>query len=142
MNPQKQIPVNILNEIKLGNKIEAIKMLREQLGISLIEAKDLVEKVSSSDIESGGNKINQSTNSVSERALNFLRQGKKIDAIKVVREETGLGLKDSKELIEKVIEENSEVKELFSAHSKEGLRTFIFVILAVILIYFLLKLIG
>lgn len=34
------------------------------------------------------------------RAQDLLRQGRKIEAIKVVREETGLGLKEAKDLVE------------------------------------------
>ena len=44
-------------------------------------------------------KVIDSTRSHS-RALDLARQGRKIEAIKVVREETGLGLKEAKDLVD------------------------------------------
>jgi hypothetical protein len=37
------LPDNIVAALKRGNKIEAIKLLREQTGIGLKEAKDAIE---------------------------------------------------------------------------------------------------
>ena len=141
MSSNYQIPPAILEQIKSGNKIDAVKMLRKELNISLIEAKELVDKVSAGDNDLGINLSNKETVSVSEKALEFLREGKKIDAIKVVREETGLGLKDSKELVEKVLEENSEVNQLYSAQSRAGVKKFLFIVSFMVLIYLIYQLI-
>ncbi len=139
MDGNLKIPSEILELIKRGNKIEAIKMLRGELNIGLKEAKGIVDKISSgSTIDN--NFIKTKNISVSEKALDFLRKGKKIDAVKVVREEMGLGLKDSKDIVEKVLLENSEVKELYSAHSREGVRKFFFAVSLLILIYLIIYL--
>ena len=142
MSSNYQIPPAILEQIKSGNKIDAVKMLRKELNISLIEAKELVEKVSAGDNDLGIRiYLTRKPVSVSEKALEFLREGKKIDAIKVVREETGLGLKDSKELVEKVLEENSEVNQLYSAQSRAGVKKFLFIVSFMVLIYLIYQLI-
>ena len=133
------IPSEVLEQIKFGNKIEAIKMLREKLNIGLKEAKDLVEKITSNN-NMDKNIGEQKNVSVSEKVLDFLREGKKIDCVKVLREETGLGLKDSKDMVEKILSENSEVRELYSAHNRAGVRKFFFVVSILILVYLIINL--
>ena len=140
MDNNFKIPSSILEQINKGNKIEAIKMLREELNIGLKEAKEFVGKLSSVNDNPNENFIEQKNISVSEKALNFLREGKKIDAVKVVREETGLGLKDSKDMVEKILSENSEVRELYSAHNRAGVRKFFFVVSILILVYLIINL--
>lgn len=54
---------------------------------------------------SGGNVVVEATpmsdeQSLSEAVVAAIRQGRKIEAIKLLREETGLGLKESKEAVE------------------------------------------
>lgn len=41
--PSDKLPANVLDALRRGQKIEAIKLLREQTGIGLKEAKDAVE---------------------------------------------------------------------------------------------------
>jgi ribosomal protein L7/L12 len=80
-------------------KIEAIKELREQTGMGLREAKDYVDA-----LETTGEPPAPRTGEVSEYTLALAREllasGKKIQAVKVVRDETGWGLKQSKDFVE------------------------------------------
>ena len=89
---------------RAGKKIEAIKLLREQTGLGLKDAKEAVEAIER------GESVNLSpapTTSVhvvsgvdTARVTQLLMQGKKVDAIKLVREETGLGLKEATDVVD------------------------------------------
>ncbi|RPI70324.1 MAG: hypothetical protein EHM47_12325 [Ignavibacteriales bacterium] len=136
MNDKNISPSQIVyNHIKAGRKIEAIKILREETGLSLKEAKIFVEKLE----KKSSSKI---SGDVSAAVLEELKKGSKIQAIKKYREEMGAGLKDSKEIIEKIIEENPEVKNQMNEVNK-GLRkkAFIYALIAglifILLFYFL-----
>ena len=43
MTPEPGLPIPVIAALKRGNKIEAIKLLREHSGVGLKEAKDAVE---------------------------------------------------------------------------------------------------
>jgi len=69
-----------------------------------------------------------------------LRRGQKIEAIKLLRVEAGIGLKDAKERVEQFLEENPDVKMQFSQNAKlssAGLGVY-FVIAAVLAFGFLI----
>ncbi len=100
--------------MRRGNKIEAIKITREQLGIGLKEAKDLCDAWSPADPVASGDFIapafagaHHAPAPVAADAFVFpaeaedaLRAGNRIEAIKIVRERTGWGLKECKEAVE------------------------------------------
>jgi ribosomal protein L7/L12 len=88
-----------------GNKIEAIKRVRELTGLGLKEAKDYVEAMAAGAIHdlpapahSAGD-ANDSGQTLAEVPA-LLARGNKIEAIKRVRELTGLGLKEAKDYVE------------------------------------------
>ena len=58
---------------------------------------------------------------LSEKVINEIKAGRKISAIKLLREEQGIGLKEAKVLIESHINQNAEVKEAFEANQPAGL---------------------
>jgi ribosomal protein L7/L12 len=85
-----------------GRKIEAVKHYREATGVGLKEAKDAVEA-----LERGANSPYPAVSVGGAPAGDWIdevralaRAGKKIDAIKLYRERTGLGLKESKDAVE------------------------------------------
>jgi ribosomal protein L7/L12 len=80
-----------------GRKIEAIKLYRERTGVGLKEAKDAVEAIQRRERLPDPE---ESDNPFHETLVSLLKQGRKIDAIKVFREATGSGLKESKDAIE------------------------------------------
>ena len=97
-----------LNEVLNGNynKIEKIKRVREIAGLSLKDAKELVEK---NEKNNGffSEKAAFNSNNTGEKNTDMLLKDllvsntPKLEKIKRVREITGLGLKDAKELVEK-----------------------------------------
>ena len=103
-----------------GNKIGAIKLYREYTGTGLAEAKEAVEKLEAGQpLESlplGG----MPAIIVPERAAwiqEALFKGDKIEAIKLYREGTNLGLKESKEAVEKLeVDLRQKSPERFTAN--------------------------
>lgn len=98
-----------LAALRTGNMIEAIKIVRQETGLGLAEAKQLVEHV-----DRGGGSLPDSSfrGQFSEpedidlpvAALVALREGKLIDAVAALREKSGLGLMESKQAIEGYLE--------------------------------------
>ena len=91
---------HIADLIRQGKKIEAIKLLRETTGIGLKEAKDEVERLMAGEgpLETQGDR----TDILPEEVIVLARQGKKIEAIKLLRETTGIGLKEAKAQVETI----------------------------------------
>ena len=116
MNPD--IPENkrreLLELIGQGRKIDAVKVYREVTGLGLKEAKDAVEAMgfAPQDPLSGGLRNPPPPAGASPSTLSnlssaqqgsireLIRQNRKIEAIKLYREATGLGLKESKDAVE------------------------------------------
>ena len=90
--------------IRQGKKIEAIKLLRDTTGIGLKEAKEEVERLSA-ELTGQAPSIpisHAAGETVSKEVLELARAGRKIEAIKLLREQQGLGLKEAKEKVETV----------------------------------------
>lgn len=95
-----------------GQKINAIKRYRELTGAGLQEAKDAVERLegalllNGSLLASQGSGISQdsgsrvSINQPGDDVRRLVAEGKKIQAIKVYREQTGASLKDAKDAVD------------------------------------------
>jgi ribosomal protein L7/L12 len=98
------LPENVLEALRGGKKLEAIKLLREQRGLGLNEAKTVVEEYSSSSGCGfpGWSGVDQER-ALPEKVVIALGGGKKIDAIKLLREERGIGLKEAKDVVEEYL---------------------------------------
>ncbi len=90
-----------------GQKIQAIKLVRELTGIGLKEAKDYVESLPPASLELDVGSVNVEASSASPATQEIeaevgalLASGNKIAAIKRVRELTGMGLKAAKDYVE------------------------------------------
>jgi len=80
-----------------GNKIQAIKDLRVATGLGLKEARDTVDAIAAGHDVSGVLLPRRDAPAATEeRARELIARGRKIQAIKLIREETGLGLKEAK----------------------------------------------
>jgi ribosomal protein L7/L12 len=92
------VDVAIQNALRAGQKIEAIKLYREKTGLGLAQAKENIEAMMRGDTPAWGT----GATSVDTDTLiqNALRAGNKIEAIKLYREKTGLGLKEAKDAID------------------------------------------
>jgi ribosomal protein L7/L12 len=64
--------------------------------------------------------MENATRQLSGAAIAALERGSKIDAIKSVREERGIGLKDAKDVVEEFLAGNPEVQGRLNAASLEG----------------------
>jgi ribosomal protein L7/L12 len=96
MAVKQQIPPDVLAAWDRGDKIEAIRLLRQQTGLGLKEAKEALESGAYTvDIGVRGTFQDLPSNAATEAA-----KGNLIEAIKLTREATGLGLKEAKELVE------------------------------------------
>ena len=89
-----------------GRKIEAIKLARETSGISLEAAKDSVEAIEKHGRPTLGEMGMMSTvrlaQELGKEVHELVAKGQKIEAIKRIREQTGLGLKEAKDLVDRI----------------------------------------
>lgn len=77
---------------------------------------------------------------ISEAVLNEIKRGRKIQAIKLFRNENGVGLKEAKEAVDAYITNNSEAKEAFDANkpsglSQEGILRFTILVIVLFAVY-------
>ena len=105
----------IASFLRAGKKINAIKVYREVTGASLAEAKDAVERldmairlygtmvVADSLVEAAqqGMQMDMQSILLTEMAYLISRRDK-IQAIKLYRERTGLGLNDAKAVVDRI----------------------------------------
>ncbi len=56
-----------------------------------------------------------------QAVIDEIKQGKKIQAIKLFREENGVGLKEAKIAVETYITTHPEIKEAFESNTSQGL---------------------
>lgn len=96
----------VLDELHNGRKITAIKIYRELTGLGLKEAKDYVDQLEGQIKQFGQvthatlrDKATVDPAGVPE-IVQLLQRKRKIEAIKIYREMTGLGLKESKDAID------------------------------------------
>jgi ribosomal protein L7/L12 len=89
----------IRSALAAGRKIEAIKLYRESTGAGLVEAKAFVERLDldSSVSTTAPHSIDDDT---ARRIQTAIFAGQKIEAIKLHRTATGMGLRESKDFIE------------------------------------------
>lgn len=97
------VPERISELIRNGRKIEAIKLLREETGVDLKTAKETVDKLEADpafDPVSLDDATPEIGSEISEAVRTLAWQGLQIHAIKLFREQSGLGLKESKEAVD------------------------------------------
>ena len=56
-----------------------------------------------------------------QAVIDEIKQGKKIEAIKLLREENGVGLKEAKIAVETYISTHPDIQEAFESNTSEGL---------------------
>ncbi len=82
---------SLLNQ---GRKIEAVKLYKEQTGVSLAAAKDAVES-----LQAGAN-LHAPSGNLEAELLQLLGRGEKLAAIKLYRETAGVSLFEAKQAVE------------------------------------------
>jgi ribosomal protein L7/L12 len=91
-----------------GKKIAAIKLYREQTGVGLAEAKNAVESIERGDGLPDHAAAATAADPI-QQILQLLAAGKKIEAIKIYRQQTNVGLKEAKDAVEALAAENGIV---------------------------------
>lgn len=90
-----------------GKLIPAVKLVRERTGFGLKDAKEYVDRLQAG-LPAPAASARPSADAVTPEAMAHIQQlvaqGKKIQAIKVLREHTGLGLKQAKDTVERMEE--------------------------------------
>lgn len=96
----------VLNLIAAGRKIQAIKLVRQRTGRGLKEAKDFVDAFEAQGVtmkpwEKAPKPMKKSVSpDVQQQVQDLVRQNQLIQAIKLVREHTGWGLKEAKDYVD------------------------------------------
>lgn len=98
-------------QLQGGDKIGAIKRIRELTGASLIEARDAIERIRSvTDARSALQGVRSppqprigNATGVDLEVRKLAADGQRIAAIKLLRERTGLGLKEAKDLLDQTV---------------------------------------
>jgi ribosomal protein L7/L12 len=89
-----------------GGKMEAIKLVREKRRLGLTEAKAAVEAIGKEAAivppAPGLQATIRRALEMSDEVQHLVSQGQKIEAIKLIRERTGLGLKEAKDLVDRL----------------------------------------
>lgn len=116
--------------IRQGRKIEAIKLLRESTGIGLKDAKDYVEQLMAGTVPEIVHEPTLESDGLPPDVLFLLRSGEKIEAIKLLRERTGLSLKEAKERVDRELADPSVV----TGPPKRRVRKMVFLWLALFLL--------
>ncbi len=102
MQPLQSLPANVTDALQRGNKLEAIKLLRDATGLGLKEAKDALESAQAGTDRATPLKGHSSPMSAQVNAA--IEQGNKLEAIKLFREQNGVGLKEAKDAIDAAFE--------------------------------------
>ena len=88
-----------------GRKMDAIKLMREKTGLGLKEAKEAVEsleKLPASPPPASLVATLRRAQDTSDEVQKLVAKGQKIEAIKLIRDRAGLGLKEAKDLVDRL----------------------------------------
>lgn len=108
----EELPPDAVRALQSGRLIEAIKIVRDRTGVDLKAAKDAVDRYA--DRMNAGDEARMAAGrsapsaalqdrgfaSMPSSALTALAQGNKVEAVRLTREATGLGLAAAKRLVE------------------------------------------
>ena len=104
---QDELPPEALLALQRGNLIDAIKIVRERTGLGLKEAKEFVERHANgtpppepADLDGPWAPMHAGAPRIPPEAIAALAAGHKVEAVKLTREATGLGLAESLKLVD------------------------------------------
>lgn len=96
-HPTSPLPPEVSAAAQRGDKIEAIRLLREATGLGLREAKEAVEAGA---MASASPAAIDSAASLPAPVVAALHRKRDIEAIRLLREHRGIGLKEAKDVID------------------------------------------
>jgi len=83
--------------------IHAIKLYREATGVGLAEAKEAIEEMAGDEFSKPAFGVRDYDNPILEsRIKSLLARRRKVDAVKIYREEYGVGLKEAKDAVDRI----------------------------------------
>ena len=89
-----------------GGKMEAIKLMRDKKGMGLAEAKAAVETIGREEAivapAPGLVATIQRAQQMSEEVRRLATTGRKVEAIRMLREKSGIGLREAKDLVDRL----------------------------------------
>lgn len=93
----------VLDLLRRGNKIEAVKALRKAKGLDLKQAVEEVERLAAGEPPSpSATERTLDDGAVSDEVRRLATSGRKIDAVKLLRFETGISLKEARGRIDRI----------------------------------------
>jgi len=98
MTPTDPLPPDVAAALERGETIEAIKLLRASTGLGLKEAKDVVDGHRAGTARPRPSVASMISLPFAVAAA--LKAGNKLEAIRLMREQGGLGLKEAKDAVE------------------------------------------
>ncbi|MEM9303280.1 MAG: hypothetical protein AAGE01_14290 [Pseudomonadota bacterium] len=116
-----ELPPEVVRHLRDGRWIQAIKALREHLDVDLASAKNIIDgyrhgdgppDLPSAPPPSSGYQTRQQHHALPARVVGLLHSGQKIEAIKRLREERGLGLKDAHDQVQAYLGRHPELARL------------------------------
>jgi ribosomal protein L7/L12 len=153
MNVSPDIQQQALSLIANNQKIAAVKLIMDHAHCGLKEAKDYADELQTSVQKPITNPAN-----LDEQLLAILSQGNKLNAIKCYKDATGAGLAESKDYVEKLIQNqignhveqqsrDTDIKNIISNNATENsgpLKSFlvkltIIILIAIALTYLMFK---
>lgn len=118
------LPPDVLAALDAGQLIEAIKRLRAATGLGLKEAKDLIDAHQRGEAVSVAARAAQPLDDsfhVPDAVRQALAEGNKIEAIRLLRDHEGLGLKEAKERAEAIEQSMAEPASIGMGAGATGL---------------------
>ena len=117
------LPPDVLASLDEGQVIEAIKRLRAATGLGLKEAKDLIDAHQRGEAVSlaAGATAPAGSLQVSDAVRQALAEDNKIEAIRLLRDHEGLGLKDAKERADAIEQSMAEPASIGMGATAPGL---------------------
>ncbi|HKY53763.1 MAG TPA: hypothetical protein VJM08_05615 [Anaerolineales bacterium] len=83
--------------------IQAVQLYHQATGVSLAEAKEAVEEMALVEVSKPPSGVRSYDDPVMESKIrSLLAKGKKIEAVKIYREEYGIGLKEAKDAVDRI----------------------------------------
>ena len=102
-NAQTPFSSDVLAALKRGDTLTAIKLLRASTGLGLKEAKQAIDAHLGIHSASASTAVPPRTaqpGTLPQSVVAAMQSGNTIEAIKLLREQTGLGLKDAKDAVD------------------------------------------
>ncbi len=120
-NPTNALDTQLLELCRQDKKLAAVKLYMEKTGFGLKVSKDYVDELYESDEagSAGSTKFIADT-TLDNQLMEYCLQNRKLEAIKLYKETTGKGLKESKDYVDELCRRHGIEKASESGDAKPG----------------------